>query len=399
MSGNFYSVFKTALAGSMALTASCSLSFAALQAPKEPKSPYKLLYKFQGGADGGNPEGDLVEDKSGNLYGTTASGGAYGGGTIFEVNLKRVETVIYAFKGGQTDGTSPTTNLIFDSQGNLYGTTRAGGGTGCNGAGCGTVFKLAPNGTETVIHSFGTAGDGAEPDGGMIFDGQGNLFGTTLYGGSASNGTVYKISNDGSETVLYSFQGGSDGSNPNENVVMDATGNLYGAAGGGTGNAGVVFRLAPDGTETTLHTFAGQPGDGAIPTGSLIFDSQGNLYGTTKSGGTSDYGTIFKLAANETETMLYSFKNSPDGSYPNPGLIMDASGNLFGTTAQGGCNCAYQGTIFELSPNGTETTLYAFGKSSSLPVFGLIEDSSGHLYGTTVYRGKKNTGAVFRFTQ
>ena len=340
------------------------------------------------------------------------------------------EQVLYAFQGGN-DGSGPSSSLIFDSAGNLYGTTPGGGGGSCA---CGTVFELSPssNGTwsETVLYRFQGGSDGSLPSSGLIFDKAGNLYGTTVGGGgTADAGTVYELSPNGSggwtESVLYSFQGSPDGAGP-AGVVFDTSGNLFGTTGqGGNGGCdhdqsdacGTVFELSPNGgggwTEKILYSFS--PGgdvnttDGWSPTLGLTFDGSGNLYGTTASGGTGvncdgyvggggGCGTAFELIPNGgvwTETVLYSFGDGTDGSSPNGGLIFDQSGNLYGT-ARGGGNTASSGTVFELSPNGsggwTETTLYEFqgGTDGSDPFAGLIFDSTGNLYGSTYSGGNTN---------
>ncbi|MGH9206790.1 MAG: choice-of-anchor tandem repeat GloVer-containing protein, partial [Acidimicrobiales bacterium] len=292
-----------------------------------------------------------------------------------------------------------------DSSGNLYGTTGSGGASND-----GVVFKLTPGGTETVLHSFaGGASDGSLPAAGLIADSSGNLYGTTSEGGASNNGVVFKLSPDGTETVLHTFAGGSsDGANPRAGLIADSSGNLYGTTGsGGASNDGVVFKLTPGGTETVLHTFMGG-GDGAFPLAGLIADSSGNLYGTTESGGGTGCiagfgcGTVFKLSPGGTETVLYSFKGGPsDGAQPFAGLYADSSGNLYGTTSGGGAS--RWGTVFKLSPGGTET-VYSFtgGSDGGQPVAGLIADSSGNLYGTIEHGGAPGCsggcGVVFKLT-
>src|SRR5215469_2122652 len=267
--------------------------------------------------------------------------------------------VRYTFTGG-SDGSGPSSSLIFDNAGNLYGTTQ-GGGANRNG----TVFKLTPSGTETVLYSFKGGNDGADPFGGVIADKAGNLYGTTYSGGgNAGCGIVFKLAPDGTESVLHVFGSGRDGCNPWAGVVMDAAGNLYGTtvSGGGTGcspyGCGTVFKIATDGTETVLHAFADVP-DGANPYSPLLMDKAGNLYGTTEYGGTNlpagSVGTVFKIAPDGTESVLHAFDYT-DGSYPTAGLIMDKAGNLFGTTAWG----SIIGAVFKLAPDGTETVLHTF---------------------------------------
>jgi len=281
-----------------------------------PSGTETVLHSFSGhrpnkknpAEDGDKPGAGVILDGQGNLYGTTVWGGnyncedsSYGGcGAVFEVTQSGSETLLHSFNGG-SDGASPSAPLIFDAEGNLYGTTAYGGSTTyCDGSGCGTVFKLSPSGTETVLYSFTGGADGGIPIAGLIFDGQGNLYGTTEGGGSFGYGTVFKLTASGTETVLYSFSGGADGEHPAAGVVLDSQGNLYGTAGGGLNNSpcvggcGVIFEVSPSGTETVLYSFTGGD-DGYYPKGPLVFDGQGNLYGTTLAGGVYGWGTVFKL--------------------------------------------------------------------------------------------------------
>jgi len=314
------------------------------------------------------------------------------------------DTVLYSFTGGN-DGIYPQGTLLRDSAGNFYGTTYQGGMQGANGYG--TVFKLAPDGTETVLHSFaGKPGDGANPNAGFIEDSAGNLYSTTINDGAYTGGTVFEIAADGTESLLYSFCAVdypycSDGVNPYAGLIEDSAGNFYGttSAGGGSENCsfgcGTVFKLAPNGTETVLYSFKGES-DGAVPYGGVIADRKGNLYGTTYKGGANNYGTVFKLAPNGTETVLYSFcaqANCTDGSYPDAGLIMKDK-NLYGTTYYGG---AGYGTVFEVAPNGTETVLHSFGGGDGAnPADGLLKDGAGNFYGSTVAGGTEGYGTVFQ---
>jgi uncharacterized repeat protein (TIGR03803 family) len=379
-------------------------------------SAEKVVYSFQGGADGAYPFGSLIADTAGNLYGSTAIGGGtgckQGCGTIFKLASEGTETILYAFKGG-TDGAEPSGALVADSAGNFYGTTMMGGPSNA-----GTVFKLAPDGTETVLYAFTGGSDGWEPDGTLVMDKNGDLYGTTVMGGGVTAceqylgcGTVFEVKPDGTETVLYAFQGGTDAIAPSGGVIRDASGNLYGAAAaGGTGNenncgggnvgCGAVFKISPGGAETVLYSFQGGS-DGFEPLGGLLKDKAGNLYGTTGGGGNSDQGTVFKLASDGTESVLYAFKGGSDGNNPETGVIMDKAGNLYGATASGGgMHCSHEyggcGTVFKLAPDGTETVLFAFyGSRGRLPVAGLLMGKNGLLYGTTTSGGTDNDGVVF----
>jgi uncharacterized repeat protein (TIGR03803 family) len=271
------------------------------------------------------------------------------------------ESVLYSFSTG-TDGAIPVAGLITDGNGNLYGTT-FNGGTNSNG----TVFKLTPNSAggynESVLYSFGTGTDGANPQqAALITDGNGNLYGTTFNGGTNGNGTVFKLTPNSAggynESVLYRFgaNGATDGANPYAGLITDTNGNFYGTtAYGGTNSNGTVYKLTPNSTggytESVLHSFAGGTGDGAIPVASLITDGNGNFYGTTQYGGTNNNGTVFKLIANSsggyTESVLFSFGTGTDGANPYAGLITDASGNLYGTTQNGGTNNS--GSVFKIN--------------------------------------------------
>ncbi len=329
------------------------------------------------------------------------------------------EKVLHSFGNG-TDGYMPSTSLIFDAAGNLYGTTQYGGGANAYG----TVFELTPAGggnwTETVLYSFRSGTDGAVPGAGLIFDAAGSLYGTTTAGGP-NNGTVFELTptaGEGwTEQVLYRFcsqANCADGQYPYGGLIFDAAGNLYGTTEfGGTNGYGTVFKLTPTAgggwTETVLHSF-GSGTDGASPFVGLIFDAAGNLYGTTTYGGTYGVGTVFELTPTAggdwLETVLYSFgiNGLSDGGYPWAGLIFDAAGNLYGTTFYGGTY--NRGTVFELTPMSgggwTETVLHSFNPNNGTdgfnPYAGLIFDAAGNLYGTAYYGGSYGGGTVFELT-
>jgi uncharacterized repeat protein (TIGR03803 family) len=403
------------------------------------------LHSFAGSPDGAEPLSTVIADSAGNLYGTSQTGGnacgASGCGTVFRLSPAGAgtynETILHNFAAG-TDGSGPYTQALFaDSSGNLYGTTAEGGSGGCAWhSTCGTVFRLSPSkatGTyaETVLWRFGTGTDGAIPLAGVIGDNNGNLYGTTVQGGSSTQcgiggcGTVYKLTPTGtgsySETVLWSFSGGADGAGPRAGLVIDKSGNLYGTtvAGGGNGctafgvGCGVVYKLMPTATgaysETVIYSFAGGA-DGARPNAGLIIDSAGGLYGTTSDGGANYVGAVYKLTPNGTsnysETVLYSFGGSPaDGGHPYAGVVADAAGVLYGTTQYGGGGCVGGcGTVYKLSPTTTgtfdETVLYRFTNSNdgATPFGGLFIDSLGSLYGTTYDGGSSGHGTVFTFS-
>jgi uncharacterized repeat protein (TIGR03803 family) len=412
----------------------------------------KVLYSFQGGTDGYQPAGGVVFDKQGNLYGATTNGGSsscrgpFQCGTVFQLKPPTksgdpwTETVLYVFKGSDSnDGASPFGGLILDQAGNLYGTTGYDGTGDCillgSRVGCGTVYELSPPTqkggawTETVLYNFKGDTDGQLPVGDLVFDEQGNLYGATQYGGGYGScnssfyqhcGTIFKLSppktkgGKWTEKVLHGFKGGKDGANPNGGLVFDSKGAIYGTTFIGGYNCphnsgqgcGTVFKLLPptvirsSWAESVLYKFSGPP-DGSGPAAGVIFGSSGPLYGTTANGGKSGsgQGTVFQLVPGSNgrwrEKVLYSFQFGNDGNEPRAGVILDAKGNLYGTSAGGGA--VGGGTVFRLKPkdqvNGWAFgVLYTFMGSpdGSYPASNLIFDEAGNLYGTTQQSG--NTG-------
>lgn len=330
-----------------------------------------VLYNFTGGTNGAAPGAGLLR-AAGDLFGTTIWGGAYGAGTVFKLNpITNKETVLYSFTGG-SDGAYPQGVLVRDTAGNLYGTASAGGASGQ-----GTVFMLDPTGHETTLHSFAGIPDGANPYAGLVRDKLGNLYGTTYRGGAAGQGVVFKVEAAGSESVFYSFNGGADGLGPEPGLVRDPQGNLYGTTfAGGSSGCGAVFKLDPTGNETVLHSFCSTWGDGFNPQAGLVRDRQGNLYGTSSRGGAFNWGTVFMLDTLGNETVLYNFTDQWDGGYPMAGLVQDAVGNLYGTTSNGGyyggsCYPAGCGTVFMVPMTRTATTVSSNANPSyaGQPVF------------------------------
>jgi uncharacterized repeat protein (TIGR03803 family) len=389
-------------------------------------SSYKVIHQFELPKQ---PTGNLTIDAAGDLYGTTSIGGgegcgAYGCGTVFKLapNPKGTWTVsiLNSFSGASEHGCVPIGGVIFDAAGNLYGTTST-----CDVDGLGNVFKLKPNPdgtwTESAVYSFGEFGggeNGGDPNGGLVFDRAGNLYGTAADGAHGA-GVVFKLTlnPDGTsaESTLYSFTGGADGSEingryPDDGVILDAAGNLYGTTnGGGTYGSGVVFKLTlnPDEawTERVLYSFTGGA-DGSTPYAGLTFDAAGNLYGTTFFGGADGNGVVFKLAPNPdgtwTESVLHSFKGG-DGANPLARLTLHA-GNLYGTTPNGGdynaCPSVECGVVFKLTPTSSgwsETVVRTFLGLGDDPLAPVTFDSTGNLYGTTS-QGKGNYGLVFEIT-
>jgi uncharacterized repeat protein (TIGR03803 family) len=353
------------------------------------------LYTFAGGADGGQPQAGVIRDSAGNLYGATVNGGPANAGVVYKLDTAGQKTALYSFTGG-ADGRDPSAGVIRDSAGNLYGTTSAGGAAKAGGN-AGVVFRVDTAGNETVLYSFTGGADGGSPYGGVIRDSAGNLYGTTNWYGTAYEGVVYKLDTSGNETVLYGFPGAADGNTPHAGVIRDSSGNLYGTTlYGGTTGTGVVYKLDATGHETVLHTFTGGA-DGSNPdAGGVILDSTGNLYGTAGGGGTTGAGVVYKVDATGQETVLYSFTGGTDGGGPDTDLIRDSSGNLYGTTRYGGT--AGNGVVYKLDVTGHERVLYSFtgGTDGGEPLAGVIRDSAGNLYGTTHGGGTAGAGVVYK---
>ena len=400
-----------------ALAAICALTVAGT--PSSQAQTFTVLHNFTGGGDGAYPYSKLIVDAGGNLYGTTTWGGPnncsppYECGTVFKLthrNSAWVLQTLYTFDPTTgSDGYAPIGQLARNPSGVLYGTTQSGGPKGD-----GTVLELRPSPTrpvsvvapwmETRIHDFGF-NDGEQPIGDLLLDSAGNLYGTTCFGGANALGTVYKMTpSDGGWTyaVLYSFTGGYDGGCPHAGVVLDAAGNVYGTAyDGGTHDEGVVYQVTPSGLETVLYNFTGG-NDGSLPYAGVIFDQSGNLYGATAFGGSGGAGVVFELSPGNggwSYTEIYPLPGTGWGPYER--LVMDGSGNLYGTIYEG--SYSGYGSVFKLTPsNGgwTYTSLHEFtgGDDGANPYAGLILDSSGNLYGTASHGGAFNYGVVFEIT-
>jgi uncharacterized repeat protein (TIGR03803 family) len=373
------------------LAAASMLALAALAGAAAAKNAhFQSLYTFTGGADGGWPAGNLIADKSGNLYGTTSVGGPNGAGTVFKLAPDGTETVIYHFTGA-TDGDLPMSSLLMDKQGNFYGVTEIGGANGL-----GNVFKVTPDGVETTLYSFGASeADGANPICQLIWGPHQTLLGTTVNGGVNHDGTVFQVTLDGKATILHAFTG-DDGRFPHGGVVMDKAGNIYGDTfNAGAGSSGTLFKIDAKGKFSVLYTLSNATG--YFPYSALKLDTAGNLYGTATAGGSHDYGTVFELTTGGALKVLYSFTNGVDGSVPNASLFFDKQGDLLSTTSAGGTGD--NGTVFSLAPSGKLTTLYSFtGATGSHSQAGLIKDKeegSGWFYGST-YSGGSGNGVIFR---
>jgi uncharacterized repeat protein (TIGR03803 family) len=353
-----------------------------------------VLFSFGAtGTDGTYPYySSLLLGTDGNFYGMTYDGGDTNQGTVFKITSAGVETVLYSFGSSGSDGQYPYANLVQGTDGNFYGMTYSGGANGY-----GTVFKITPAGAETVLYSFAAGSDGANPYGSLVQGSDGNFYGTTERGGTNNVGIAFKITPAGAETVLWSFGNGSDGYYPYASLIQGSDGNFYGTtSNGGTNGDGTVFKITPAGAETVLWTF-GNGTDGTSPYGSLVKGSDGNFYGMTAEGGTYGLGTAFKITPAGAETVLWTFGNGTDGSYPYGSLVQGSDGNFYGMTYEGGANSA--GTIVEITPSGTETVLWSFGAGSdgTYPLGNLIFGPDGALYGLTYEGGADSDGAVIQF--
>lgn len=385
--------------------------FTVLLLPSLSAQTEKILYSFTGGADGGSPTAGLVSDGRGNLYGTTSIGGSTTCecGTVFELSPGSDGTwtiqTLYAFAGSfSEDGDQPNSELIFDSKGNLYGTTFQGG------SGFGSVFELSPGAnntwTEKVLYRFGFT-DGGFPYRGVTLDPAGNLYGATVQGGAYFNGTIYELvaGSNGSwtEKTLYSFTGVNDGSEPECTLTFDALGNLYGTTTlAGPNDYGSVFELKRGANGNwslkTIYAFTGVTG--LFPSSSLVFDSTGNLYGSAET-------TAFELMPGPNDTWtgktLHTFTGGTDGANAYSSLTLDKEGHLYGATSFGG---KHQGTVYELKPDAdgswTEKVLHRFAGGSGDGAFpllaNLLRDASGNIYGTTQEGGTSGAGVVYEIT-
>ncbi|HLI64432.1 MAG TPA: choice-of-anchor tandem repeat GloVer-containing protein [Terriglobales bacterium] len=379
---------------SKAVFVSIVLLFCLALAIASPAQTLTTLVSFTGssGSDlGANPESALVQGIDGNFYGTTVNGGTGGCGTVFNISPSGTLATLYSFQCGN-DGANPRAGLVQGTDGNFYGTTSAGG-TNSNG----TVFRIPPGGgLPTTLYSFTGGADGSTPKGALVQAGDGNFYGTTSSGGANGDGTVFQISPGGTLTTLHSFSG-ADGAGPGTGLILANDGNLYGTTkSGGANSDGTIFKISLGGTFTTLHSFAGA--DGATPGASLLQASDGNLYGTTRAGGANNDGTVFRISIGGGLTTLYSFcseQNCNDGNQPRSGLVQATDGNFYGTTELGGSSNA--GTIFEITPAGTLTTLHSFsGGDGANPGAALVEGTDGYFYGTTYNGGTNSDGTVFQ---
>jgi uncharacterized repeat protein (TIGR03803 family) len=380
-----------------------------------------ILHDFNGagGVDGYNPVNTLIMDKSGNLYGTTTYGGTYSGvvdccGTVFELSPNGsggfTYKILYSFNPDNEDGNYPTPTVILDGDGNLYGTTSSGGAVDH-----GTVFELSPQsgGTwkETILYNFGR--DGREPEAGLTMDPKGNLYGTTFMSSTGCEcGTVFELTAKSggafSFRTIHTFTGyPDDGAAPNTPLTF-RNGKLFGVTpfGGSYGAYdGTIFELSPNGSggwaESIIHSFGG-PEDSDPTNGGIVFDSAGNLYGTTAGYAEAELGSVYELSPSSggswTETILYSFAGT-DGAYPTNGpLVFGPKGNLYSTTLEGGANG--EGVVYKLTPAGgtwTEKVLLSFDSTNGLSPYGGVGlGNDRDLYGTTEYGGTYDAGVVYQ---
>lgn len=379
-------------------------------------STERALWSFGGTGDGRGPTGNLIMDAAGNFYGVTILGGAYNMGTVFELspngNGGWTETVLYSFGSQNGDGLQPTSGLVMDGNGNLYGTTEFGGANQT-----GTVFELSPASgsgwSETVIYTFGPhgKGDGYYPASDLALDAQGNLFGTTFGGGAIGEGAVYELSASSArwtETLLHSFPSSAkDGFNPETGILLgEIQTHLYGSTSTGVED-GTMYRLwfiNDDWVEKTIHDFDFSDGGGSQTGGDLVMDGSLNIYGASNNAGANGTGSVWEMAYHPTRmrsfSLLYSFgvDGSGDGTHPQSGVIVGTNGTVYGTTGFGGTN--NDGIVFALTKSQNtwqETILYSFtgGSDGSAPVGQLIQDKQGNLYGVGLEGGTHGGGVVF----
>jgi uncharacterized repeat protein (TIGR03803 family) len=417
--------FRPAIA---ALAAAIAFGLTVGAAQSARAQTFTVLHAFTGGADGSTPQGvGLTMDAAGNLYGGAAYGGqtgqcSYQGscGAIYKLSRKGsgwIFNTLYEFTG--SDGEQPDAPLVFGPDGALYSTTYYGGSYFCIDGGCGVVYSLRPPATpckstdcpwtETVLHQFTAEVDGARPAfGALTFDKSGNIYGTTTVGGQNPPyaGDVFELTRSGSQwslNVLHTFTGQLDGGTPWSGVVFDTAGNLYGStAGGGANGGGTAFQLTPSGenwTLTTIYPFSPDiEGNSAFC--NLLLDSSGNLWGTTRNGGSGGAGTAFELTPSRGSwglNLLYSFAQYRGSQ---TALIMDKQGNLYGTLVEGGKYGS--GAVFKLTPSDdgwTYTSLHDFyGTDGYWPMGQIVMDGNGNLYGTASEGGPYKYGVVWEIT-
>jgi uncharacterized repeat protein (TIGR03803 family) len=382
-----------------------------------PAQTFTTLVNFNGNNGAYPLNMSLVQGTDGNLYGTTAgtfyAGVGNGYGTVFKVTPAGGLTTLHTFR--HTEGADPVAGLALGTDENFYGTTAYGGASASCKFGCGTIFRITPAGVLTTTHSF-DATDGAYPNAALIQASDGNFYGTAAFGGDSSSyctagcGTVFKITSEGTFTTVYRFRGG-DGAQPMAALVEGSDGNLYGTTQYGGSGYGTVFKISPNGALTIMHSFAGYPIDGAYPEAALLQAADGDFYGTTMQGGPYNgplneacenpgygCGTIFKITPAGTLAAVYNFCPTlcGDGAFPVAPVIRATDGNLYGTTDVGGNS--YSGTVFGLAPGERLTTLHSFDyyNDGANPDGGLVQATDGSFYGTTSTGVQDAPGTLFR---
>lgn len=374
LSGQFHSVMLLAIA-----------SIVAPHAAHAKTAKETVLYNFSG-SDGAYPASQPAEDRKGNLYGSTANGGASSGGygAVFKLAPDGTETVLHSFVGA--DGSQPSGNVVLGGK-DVFGATLFGGANDL-----GVIYRVAQNGKFDVLHSFGGTGDAISPSGWIVWDNAGFVYGAAQ-GGAYGFGAIYKVAAaKGKEMVVYSFTGGLDGGNPVSCLKLP-DGTIYGeTTGGGTDDAGVVFKITPDGKETALYSFNASGDGGYSPAGPMANDNSSNLYGTAQFGGANGVGTAFRVTPDGAFTLIHTFGGSGDGAYPT-GLFAGPDG-LYGTTLQGGSG---SGIVYRMEANGAEKVLYRFtgGPDGSAPQAPPIADRHRNVYGTTLDGGAHGAGVVY----
>jgi uncharacterized repeat protein (TIGR03803 family) len=379
--------FSTVVAVVFLLCASCLTN--------SPAQTLTSIYSFcplSGCPDGSYPTAGLVQAADGSLYGTTFDGGTgdcVGGcGTVFKITSGGTLTALYSFTGG-TDGANPYAGLIQSNDGNFYGTTVQAGSSGV-----GTIFRITVAGTLTTLYSFSGGTDGSNPYAGLIQATDGNFYGTTFNGGNGHFGTVFKITAGGALATLHSFTN-TDGANPYAGLVQATDGSLYGTTPFGAHGWGTVFRITSNGALATLYSFTNGT-DGANPFAGLIQATDGSFYGTTFAGGPSNAGTVFSITTGGRLSTLHSF-DGIDGAAPYAVLVQAVDGNFYGTAWENGEYSS--GTVFKITPSGALTTLHSFdGTDGSYPLAGMVRANDGSLYGTTYSGGANGFGTIFRLS-
>jgi uncharacterized repeat protein (TIGR03803 family) len=363
-----------------------------------------VLYAFTNGVDGAYPEAGLAPGNDGNYYGTTFEGGTNGSGAVFKISPVGGFQALYSFtaldgNGDNIDGSYPVASLISANDGNLYGTTSGGG---VNGSG--TLFKISTNGSFSLVYAFsaldtnGNNGEGSSPQGSLVQGADNNFYGTTAFGGSHGEGAVFQYNvSQSTMSPLHSFTGGSDGAEPSAALVQGTSGHFYGTtSGGGSDSYGALFEIASSGAFTHLYSFT-NGADGGDPVAPLVLGNDGNFYGTS-TGPQNGFGTVFKMTTNGAVHALYAFTDGTDGGYPLAALVLATDGSFYGTTIGGGANSL--GTVFRITSLGAFSSVMSFlgGNDGRDPQAPLVQDTNGNFYGTTFGGGTNLFGALFMIT-